>query len=500
MTNLFTLRSKFFWPAMAVCLLPFVILAFLDSMAMDDYYFYDLFRARGFWGAQHDLYLTWAGRYTTSFITGIFISLDLPARSPFLPTLCYFAFTWIAIVYMLRSLRPLLPAGFFGRGGVWKAAAVLFILFLYVQVDIATGFYWLSSTSVYQTAFILFLLLVGTIVRRISVHRSFAPVDLLFFLLVVLLVGCNEIMAVFLPLFLAALAGFFYMYRRRIDRWLWLGLAIAIGMGLVVFFTSGVMNYRHHLMNARTGFVTILPVIGFRTIEVLFYILKEPLFWGCTIAIFVGGIAVSPQLKEGPLTIFRTRNVFLPAVVAPISIVCLALAAFLFASRGSIPPRALNNLGDMTACCLLALLFLAAIHTGARWTTANLPKPSPLVQLALLVAFLMTSVNYAEAWRSVGSGYLYHAVVADRDQALKTAAAGHRHVAIVPSYDAALTEKIDRFFPHGISATAREWLLQKPTLLVVYDGAAVGDAAYAHFYGLDTVIVGPDDRRPKARH
>ena len=381
MTNLFTFRSKLFWPALAVSLLPFVILAFLDNMAMDDYFFYDLYRTKGFWGAQHDLYLIWAGRYTSSLITGSFITLDLPGRFPFLPTLLYFGFTWIAIVVVLRSARLMLPDGFFFHG--WKAAGVLFVLLLYVQEDIATGFFWFSSTMVYQTAFILFLLLAGTIIRKIGSPGSGSSTDFLFFLLIVLLVGCNEIMAVFLPLFLTALAGFLSFYGRRAGQWLWLGLAIAIGMDLVIFFTSGTISYRQQLMNTGTSYLTVVPIIGFRTVEVFFNIFKEPLFWGCAIAAFFLGIVVSPQLKEGsPLTIFRERNIFLPGVTALISVVLLSLAAFLLASRGSIPPRALNNLSDVSAFCLSALAFLAGIPKGARIPAPVLPKLSSAISLA----------------------------------------------------------------------------------------------------------------------
>ena len=552
MTNLFTFKSKLFWPALAISLLPFVILAFLNSMAMDDYYFYDLYRTKGFWTVQHDLYLSWAGRYTSSLITGGLIVLDLPARFPFLPTLLYFACTCAALVYVIRSLRPIMPAGFFGQG--WRIAAILFVLFLYVQADIATGFYWLSATTVYQTAFILFLLLIGTIIRKIGgvgpvatgAGRHLAPIDIFFFLLIILIVGCNEIMAVFLPFFLAALAAMMAFCGRPAGRWIWLGLAIAIGMGMVIFFTSGVINYRTHMMNSGTGFFAIVPIIGFRTVEVLFVIFKEPLFWGCAIAAFVSGIYVSSKatplstqpvggssqapalsalastgssqptagssqspasssqspasssqspagssrsLDVGPWDIFRRKNVFLPGVAALLSIVLLSLAAFLLASRGSIPPRALNNLSDVTAFCLLVLTFLAGVNRGSRSPAPVLPDLAPAAKLAVLVAMLLASVNYADAWKTVGSGYFYHAVLADRDHLLKTAAGEHHPIAVVPSYDAALKEKIDQAFPHGVFSTAHDWLIQKPTLLVFYDGAGIGDAAYAQFYGLDSIVV-----------
>ena len=497
MTNLFTLRYKYFWPALAVCLLPFVVLAFLDSLAMEDYFYYNHFRQLGFWGAQRDFYVNWAGRYTSTFITGVFVTLDLPARFPFLPTLCYFAFTFLALVYLLRSLRPMLPGGFLDHRGTWRAAAVLFVVFLYVQPDIATGFYWLCSTSVYQTAFILFLLLLATILRRIGNPRSFAPRDLLFFLLVILLAGCNELIAVFVPLFLAALGVLLYRWSRRVDRWLWLGLAIAVGMGILIYLTSGVMHYRQGMLNSHNGFGVIVPVIGLRTVEVFFDIFKEPLFWGCAIAVFAAGVQVSsriadsPQVKElGPLTLFQQRKLFLPGFAALVSVVILSLAAFLFASRGSIPPRALNNLCDVSACCLLALCFLAGIHAGVRLTLPAMPALSSGLQMALLAVFLLASTNYAQAWKSVGSGYVFHAVVAEREEQLKTAASEHRHVAVVPSYDSAWKSEIKKILPHGHPVTVREWLQEKPTLLVVYDGALFADTAYAHFYGLDSVIVG----------
>jgi hypothetical protein len=509
MTSLFALRSKFFWPAMAICLLPFVILPFVNSLALDDYYYYELYRTRGFWGAQHDLYVNWAGRYTTSFITGSFIILDLPGRFPFLPTLIYFFATWSAIVYILRSLRPLLAAGSLPPGIVARAAAVLFVVFLYVQPDIATGFYWLSSTSVYQTAFILFLLLLGVILRKFGAQQPgatpkagrLARLDLLFYLLILLLEGCNEIMAVLLPIFLFLLAKFFYPGRRRADRWVWMGLGIAVAMGLVIFATSGVMNYRQHFMNSHTDHSAILGITVFRTVEVFFYVLREPLFWGCAVTIYFVGVGVSPQLKEqSPLAFFRAKNIFLQGLTALESIVFLSLTAFLLASRGSMPPRVLNDLSDISACGLLALSFFAGIHKGAQLTTPIRPLPSPGIQTAALIVLLLASINYADAWKSVGSGYFYHAVLSDRDHALKTAAAGHRRVATVVSYDSTLTEKIRETFPHGVPITALGWLTQKPTLLVFFDGAADGDAAYAHFYGLDSIIVGPEDRRPKANH
>src|ERR1700761_5736974 len=139
-------RLRLFWLLIIIGLLPFVILSFLNSMALDDYLYYELFGSKGFFGAQRYLYTHWGGRYTSSFLIGCFMRLGLPARWPWLPTLLYFIATWGAIWYLLSTVYMLLRQGHLVPGSIriLPASTLLFFLFLYVQADIATGFYWFS--------------------------------------------------------------------------------------------------------------------------------------------------------------------------------------------------------------------------------------------------------------------------------------------------------------------------------------------------------------------
>ena len=485
-------RLRLFWLLIMIGLLPFVLLSFLNNMALDDYLYYQLFRTDGFFGAQRYLYDHWAGRYTTTFILGCFFRLDIPARYPWLPTLLYFAATWGAICYLLSTVYMLLRQGHPATGmfRILPTGLLLFFLFLYVQADIATGFYWFCSMVVYQTAFILFLLLAASLIRRLSAPDSLSAQDLLLFLLTLLIIGCNELMTVFLPLFLVAVILACRFFDRPAPRWLWVCVGMAVGMGLLVFFTSGVMTYRHKLMNAHTGYLKVLPIIGFQTLAVLYYIFKEPLFWLGAVSLFVLGSRIS-QNWPAPraLATFRRKNILLPGLLTLLLLVVFSLTVFLIGSRGSIPPRTLNNLSDITTCCLLALCFLAGVNQGARRPFAATARPSRTIQLAVLVAVTLASVNYLSAWKSVVSGYFYHAVLADRDRQLRTAQAQHRRSAVLVPYDTALQIKINQVFPHGIFETVHDLLLQKPPLLFYYDGAGIGDPAYAHFYGLDSIIL-----------
>jgi hypothetical protein len=486
-------RLRLCWLLIIIGLLPFVILSFLNSMALDDYFYYELFTSKGFLGAQRFLYDHWSGRYTTTFLLGCFIRLDLPGRYPWLPTLLYFAATWGAICHVLSAGYLLVRHGhmMMSRTRVVSAAgAILFFLFLYVQADITTGFYWFCSMIVYQTAFILFLLLVASVVRRLNDPDVSFTGDILLYLLTLLLIGCNEMMAVFLPLFLFALILACRFFDRPSPRWLWICLGIAIVMDLLIFCTSGAITYRNKRMDTHTGYLTVLPIIGFQTVAVFYYIFKEPLFWLCAASLLVLGSRIS-QNRPLPqaLAPFRRKNVFLPGLLTLGLLVGLSLGVFLMASHGSIPPRTLNNLSDIAACCLLALCFLAGVHRGARRPLTATLRPSGPIQLAILVAVTLASVNYLDAWKSAVSGYFYHAVIADRDRQLRTAQAAHRHSIELLPYNTVWRDKIRQTFPHGIFESVNILLLQKPPLLIYYDGASIGDPAYAHFYGLDSIIL-----------
>ncbi len=58
--------------------------------------------------------------------------------------------------------------------------------------------------------------------------------------------------------------------------------------------TSGVLFVRRPLLNAGTGYLHILPIIGFQTVAVLYYIFKEPLFWLTALLFFGLGVRLTP--------------------------------------------------------------------------------------------------------------------------------------------------------------------------------------------------------------
>jgi hypothetical protein len=217
---------------------------------------------------------------------------------------------------------------------------------------------------------------------------------------------------------------------------------------------------------------------------------KEPFFWLAAAASFGWGVRLSPTDGAAALLApFRRKDIFLPGLLTVSLLLVLSLTAFLMASRGSIPPRTLNNLSDIVVCLTLAICFLSGVNKSGLPLPAFFAKLSPGLGLAVLIAVTLSSTNYLGAWKSVFSGYFYHAVLADRDRQLRVAGLEHRHTAVVLAYDAALQDKIDAVFPQGLFKSVQPLLRDKPAMLYFFDGAGSGDRGYAHFYGLDSIIL-----------
>ena len=162
-------KSYILWICVLLCLTPFVVLSFFNFMAYDDYLLWGVYRDHRFFEAQKMIYLHWEGRFTANFICGLFEVLGIVRHYYFLVFLIFGLFTCAALWLLLRIVNTDLLGRAFSPPMLLLAALVLFIMDMYVMAEIATGVYWFSAAAVYQTAFILFLLLAACLVRR-AVH------------------------------------------------------------------------------------------------------------------------------------------------------------------------------------------------------------------------------------------------------------------------------------------------------------------------------------------
>ncbi|MBN8853020.1 MAG: hypothetical protein BGO55_14195 [Sphingobacteriales bacterium 50-39] len=272
--------SSFIWICILLCLLPFVILTCFNVITYDDYAAVGAFGKFGFLKTQQLIYARWEGRFTATFICGVCVKMGILTKHYYLVFLLWGIFSWAAIFFLLDSINTCFLSRTFSRSGIAQASLILFILDIYVMVEMSSGIYWFSPTAVYQTAFILFLTLLGCLVRRLTAGRKRAVVvDAAIFLLCVLIVGSNEMTAISLACFFLFLIGAYHYYGVPIPRPQFLYLGVVLLMGVIVMLTSGTLSYRQQVMHGKTGYGGALSILLFRVLSIFYYV-RQSFFGG----------------------------------------------------------------------------------------------------------------------------------------------------------------------------------------------------------------------------
>lgn len=463
-------------------------------MSGDDYTLYARYHQYGFWSTQRIIYTQWTGRFTSTFLGTLFMKLGLPDRYYFLHALLLLTGTWGATFFLLSAINRSRLANFFPRSKLALASSILLMTSIYVQAETATGFYWFSAAITYQTAFIFFLLLGGCIIYRFNgsgIRRKWIY-DGLIGCLILLIIGSNEVAAVFLAFFLLMLTMAAYYYRRTaaIPR-LSIYTVFSLLTGVIILFTSGILSVRSQFMNSDTSLAAIVPMILFRWATVFYYLLKVPLFWiaGALLYIIGGRVADHPAL--GPLLVsWKDKKIVVPGLAAIAILVLLTLAVVLTISKGSLPDRALNNLIDLGAFGLLGLSFMAGLVNRSSGGSGSFRILSPAAFVMILGAGLIACGPFSEACKSTISGYLYYSVQKDRQQKMREAQENRQRTVRLEPYQDALAQKIQQIFPLGTFVSVNSLLRERPTLLFQEHGPDTPEHGWLNYYSLDSITVG----------
>jgi hypothetical protein len=481
------------WGVFLFCLFPFLLLSFFNIMTEDDFFLYISCRDRGFLSTQSYIY-GWTGRYTATFLGSVLIQLGLP-KWYFVHTWLLLGGTWSALFFVLTTVNTLVMKRLYRPGTLTLGASILLLLFLYVQPEISTGLYWFSAAITYQTAFILFLFLIGFLVRRY--YTGLRRYDVLIALLILLIAGCNEIAAVFLTFLLLILLIGYNCRTRSVGRTLLFYLLVAIAIDLLIVTSSGLLTTRYKEMGSNGGYISIFPIVLFRAFSVFYGILKTPLFWIAAVTLWLAGAKMSYSSMihadlKADLAALKARGVFIPGLIIMSGLMVLTLAAITLITRGPLPQRALNNLIDLTAFGLLALFFTAGILHRPDWskTWADvLAKMHPWILPCLFLSTMIASDAFADAWSSCFTGYFYAAAERSREKQIQAAAQCHQKTIILEPFGESLQREIQRVFPHGTFETVHQWLQTKPALLYFAQDAENADRGYALFCGIDSVNI-----------
>lgn len=470
----------------ALCVVPFAVLAFSSHPSLDDFGDAVLRQRLGFWESQVKLYHTWTGRFTTS----VLLTEASPLRHSSWPFF-YFLVAWSTLLAVAVALFTLLTAT---TGRAWTtrarvlASGILLSLWLAQAPSVAECLYWYNGVAVYTLPDVLFLLWLAALAKLVPRPASswgyVAHWSTTAFLSVAV-VGSNEILA----LLALATLGVVLVWARRCHSAHFsalLGIAVVAVVATAVAFLAPGNQQRLAIINRA------LPPVGSAVgaVASAVYLSINWLGDGLLLTATALSLPALVRLVEQRGTLAHRVQRVHPLAMAAGLLVLLVLAGIpsYGATGGMMPMRA------RTAVYLLFLVgWLALVLAGLGWARRHWPgqftvpavwsKPMAAALWGVLLLTFVTdhNVRVTRAQAGVGSN---NVVLAYRDWL--SGAAGR--------YDADLTARYRTLRGEpGRRLQLPPLTIEPPTLLysdITTDSTYWANVAYARYFGQRAVWIG----------
>ena len=202
------------WLLFLITVVPVGILAFYNHPSVaDDYCFAYMTRDVGFWQAQKFYYEGWSGRYISNMI---FHATPLAFGVFWFVKVMPFLILGLLYHAMYSLIGELLKPS---RQGQLLSAATLLSLFIIFSSSVVDTFYWYTSVFIFPTSLCYFLYLIVVILRyyQPKYQKIKYPIALLAATLVFFMVGSNEVMMLFILVFLGMIWLYILVFEKRFD-------------------------------------------------------------------------------------------------------------------------------------------------------------------------------------------------------------------------------------------------------------------------------------------
>lgn len=360
------MRSAWRYAFITVVLL-YAALSFFNFPSADDFSYASMAISKGFWGAQHQWYVDWSGRYTSTAMLSV---------SPLVYG-WYFGYTVTALVtfglfcfslsyFFSTVVGDLLDCKLKAR--VFSAFMIIYLAELPSPVE---GIYWFSGAVNYTWPWILFLLSAAWYLRSRSWQfspnnrgsaRSGLAMSLILGLVTLVLAGFNETIILLEVYFIAAAVVFYYRSYRKWDLSLILPLvACFIGLAIVIKAPGNDVRASHFTQNKNLA-RAVVKSAGL-SLEVFFRYLKPAVL----IALALSIPAILQIKSRIPAAFYGKTNRRL-FILGFIGTMLVFLVPAQWAMDGAPPKRAMNIL------CFLHLFFVGLITCQMIWAYEDRAK------------------------------------------------------------------------------------------------------------------------------
>lgn len=393
--------SPFFWMALGLVYLPFLILMIYNHPSVDDFDYAVKAMQLGFRDAQVFWYQEWQGRYTSAAM----LSLNPITIHAFFLYKCVPLVLLAGLCHALYALGRALAGPQMARTQL--AAAVLFVVAVYLakMPSVVQGFYWYAAAMTYQLINILMIYLWVCVLamkreRRGSRRALWLGISTL---LTAAIVGGNE--TAMLLTWGVLLCAFVWnsWHARRVDWELFILLIMASIGAFIVATAPGNAVRLAFYCPPHPPLIKALAMCLANDVKLFFHWVVTP----ATAALII--LAVGPVAE-----IARQRINAGKKTIHPLWALC-GLGAFVtagffpgFWSLGGLPPeRTINTIFLFFMVGLLFTVYVLTAHVMARQgrTIAPLPKYAQVLLIAFVfLSFMKEDSGVRTAYKNLISG------------------------------------------------------------------------------------------------
>ena len=368
----------------ALCVLPFLVLAYYSHPALDDLSISCFLRTVSLPSYVWNIYFTYSGRFSSSLFSGIHLLFN--AQPSWYPYLIFFLVSTFALS-LLAAATALVPVLVRGRGLVGSLVLVLgFSGFPWP----AEGLFWLTGAVAYLLPLSLGCCLLALLARGYT-GLTTRPMHVLWLLSAVLgflTAGFSEVGALLLLLVGGTLVGLPSLRPRQLAAY-WVVAATAVGCLLTLAAPGNFLRLSHRAGGFQIGHSAVLAAVGAG------YLLLNWLGSGLLLVLTALLVPVSQRIAHYPGRSLLNRLTAGPGWLWPTLLLAGLFGAtwFCYLAQGGIGPA-------LRVKNLLYFYFLASwllsVHAAVRrYAPPEWPRfPVPLVlraALGLLVSCLFLS-------------------------------------------------------------------------------------------------------------
>lgn len=385
-------NTSFFIILGIITAVPFLILSFFYNPGSDDFDYSYESQTENLLSLQIRRYNEWSGRY---FSNGI-ISFDpLTYNNYFflkIVPILLFVFFIYALFFFITSLQLTIQ-----KKKVIAIVSLLFVLYLYQMPNVCEGFYWMPGSITNQLPISLSLLLFGMIAKYFDQKKiHYIPI---LSLLVIAIVGCNEVSIVILGIVLFVLWIAHFINHKRVSSLLSLLLFFFLISSAVAILAPGNASRADEIPVEHDFFYSF-----FKSIQFSFkYFFRWFPFIGITLLFFVEEI--TDCLKVYP----NKKYILHPLPILGILFITMFVVFFIgfWTLNSVLPDRSINTL-YFFYIILLAYLFLSVIHFFKLEFNFKTNHTLKITVGIIIIASFLSDNNIMVAYNDLVTGKAYY--------------------------------------------------------------------------------------------